>query len=174
MVALWLQTVLSRVSTVPNWGQRKTMLNTQWPFRHSSQLYQTCLSSSRPLSLVANSGTMATPPAHLWSPYLHMTKPILPGLPTPRTKPEPRERFSHRYCYSGVLCIRAALLLLEAGRGAGGAGSLLSCMGDKAEPECDGMCPTPARACTVEGTAECKAETDDGTGTLIPCLIVWH
>lgn len=46
MVALWLQTVLSRVSTVPNWGQRKTMLNTQWPFRHSSQLYQTCLSSS--------------------------------------------------------------------------------------------------------------------------------
>lgn len=42
---------------------------------------------------------------HLWSPYLHMIKSILPGLPTPYKKNEPWDRFSHHYCYSNLFCI---------------------------------------------------------------------
>lgn len=84
MAALWLQTVPSRVSTVPNWGHCKTMPNTQSPFKHSSQLYQTCLSSPWPaLSHGRLRGQWPGPQHHLWAPYLHMTKSILPRLLTP-------------------------------------------------------------------------------------------
>lgn len=98
MAVLWLQTVPSRVSTVPNWGHCKTMPNTQSPFKHSPQLYQTCLSSPWPaFSHGRLRGQWKGPQHHLWSPYLHMTKSILPGLLTPPplhplTKNEPYTR----------------------------------------------------------------------------------
>lgn len=88
MAVLWLQTVPSRVSTVPNWGHCKTMPNTQSPFKHSSQLYQTCLSSPWPaFSHGRLRGQWQGPQHHLWSPYLHMTKSILPGLQPPSPLP---------------------------------------------------------------------------------------